>query len=141
MDPMKEIPAPSADGASGEVWSWLCAGCALQRGLSYLLRPPTVNTRTENVIEHFVSYTAWGWIVLAVAISVAAGLVMGWRLLELAGHIVGSAVYVLLGGSVILSALWLGQPWAPSGALLFIAAMHMARVKQVARRLGSKERR
>lgn len=139
MNQEKAILDPLPDGSAGEAWSWLCALCALQRGLSYLLRPPNQNTRTENVIEHFVPWSVWGWIVLGIAVSIMVGMVTRCRLIELAGHIVGSAVYVLLGFSVVLSALFLGQPWAASGALTFIAIVHMARVRQVARRLGRKE--
>lgn len=141
MTEKSALLVPEPDGPGGAGWSWLCAACAFQRGMSYLIRPPETGTRTENVIEHFVPYQAWGWIIVALAVAIAVGMLTGMRLMEIAGHIAGAAVYVLLGLSVVLSALFLGQPWAAAGALLFIASVHMARVAQVAKQIRTGKRR
>lgn len=122
-------------------WAWACVICAFQRGTSYLFRPPETNTRTENVIEHFVSYSVWGWIILSLSIGISVCLMGRCRILEIVCHILCASVYSLLGLSVVLSALALGQPWAASGALVFIALVHLARVRYLARRIQYGEAR
>lgn len=127
-------PEPRDLFASGDGWSWACAVCAIQRGLSYILRPPSTGSRTENVIDHFVSYPVIGWVVLAAAALMVVGMLHHrWRLAEVVGHIVCAAVYSLIASGVVLAALFLGQPWAASGAVAFIAAVHLSRVKAVTR--------
>lgn len=121
-----------------DTWAWACAACAMQRGLSYLIRPPSTNSRTESVIEHFIPYNVWGWLLVSIAVLIAFGIAAECRLTELVAHILCAAAYALLSLSVILSAVFLGQQWAPSGALAFIALVHLARVKYIARRLGKR---
>lgn len=127
-------PDPQGPFQSGDGWSWACAICAAQRGTSYLARPPELDTRTENVIDYFVAYHWLGILILLACALLVIGMVWPpWRVLEVVGHILCASLYVLISASVVGAALFLGQPWAGSGAIAFVAAVHMSRVKALTR--------
>jgi hypothetical protein len=135
---MQETTTPEPESrdlfAAGDGWSWACALCGIQRATSYLARPPQLDTRTENVIDRFVPYSGLGILILVACTLMIAGMLYHrWRVLEVIGHILCASLYVLISTSVVLAALFLGQPWAGSGAVAFIAAVHMSRVKALTR--------
>lgn len=128
---------PGVPGDSG-ILSWLSALVSLQRGWSYVVRPPEFRSVTSNVIDRFVPYPVWGW----AAIIAGALILVGWvwsrgALLEITGHVIAATVCVGIASSVLLSAIFLDQPWAASGALVLMAVVHLERIKiAAARRLG-----
>jgi hypothetical protein len=134
-DPRDDLPGIVGDNG---LLSWLSALVSIQRGWSYLVRPPHRGSVTENVIDRFVPYTVWGWLALAGGALILVGFfwVKGAKV-EIVGHICALTVCSIVAFSVILSAVFLGQPWAASGGMVLIAVVHLERIKVAAtRRLG-----
>lgn len=113
--------------ANGRFWSGVLAAASLSRGSAFIERPPVSNTVASGAIEAFITYRAWGVILLVTA----AGIVIGYSHKRLAymglfAHLLSVFAYGTFTVSTGVAAIGYGQSWSNLGLLFTQSVLHFA---------------
>lgn len=112
---------------SGRFWSGILCAAMFSRGTSFIDRPPKADTVATGAIEAFISYPAWGW--MLVMASVMIGLAYAskrLRVLGIFGHLFGMFAYGTFSFSTVIAAIWFEQAWATAGTFMSQGLLHAA---------------
>lgn len=113
--------------ANGRFWSGVLAAASLSRGSAFIERPPTSDTVASGAIEAFITYRAWGVILLVTA----GGIVIGYSHKRLAtvgvlAHLLSVWAYGTFAISTAVAAIGFGQSWSNLGLLFTQFLLHVS---------------
>lgn len=113
--------------ANGKFWSGLLAYASLSRGTAFIERPPEPTTFGTRAIEAFITYPAWGVILLVTAIGIVLGQMhRGLLPVAIISHLVSVFAYGTFTLSLVGASLYAGQSWSNLGLFTTQTVLHFA---------------
>lgn len=113
--------------ANGKFWSGMLAAASLSRGTAFIERPPSPTTIASGAIEAFISYPAWGVVLLATAAGIGVGhMHKRFHVIGVLAHLASLFAYATFALSVLGASVWGGESWASLGLLAVQSVLHFA---------------
>lgn len=113
--------------ANGKFWSGVLAAASLSRGTALVERPPESTTVASGAIEAFITYPAWGVILLVTAAGIVIGhMHKGLHPVGIVAHCVSVFAYGTFALSLLGASLFSGQSWSNLGLYMTQAILHFA---------------
>lgn len=113
--------------ANGKFWSGVLAAASLSRGSALIERPPASTTVASGAIEAFITYPAWGVILLVTAAGIVIGQMhRGLHPVGIVAHCLSVFAYGTFTISLIGASLISDQSWSNLGLYATQTILHFA---------------
>ena len=113
--------------ADGKFWSGVLAAASFSRGTAFINRPPESATVATGAIEAFITYRAWGVILLVTAIGIVLShFHRGLMGVGIVSHCISVFVYGTFTLSLAIASIWFGSSWSNLGLFMTQTILHFS---------------